>query len=285
MLRFAVRSNAGALSVPVSIRCSRSQHDNGFGRERILRFAGRSNTGATPDGVTVAPSLARHRSAELTPKPGAVRLCSTERLVYDRAAGTPKHIADVRRASDGQTQLVARQINYGQRHTRFAPSDFTLGPDRSHLSQRRRHDARLSRRRRRWLQLPLHSPVSARVVPSGSNAATPKRSPTSHRARSSSPTTPCSTRTGDSPISARRLPRTDFSFRANIERHIAGLTQHNGARHAKSIWPAQSQLPTQHGRHRLQPQALARPDARTGASQGHKERPPCPDQHSIHRPD
>ncbi len=48
---------------------------------------------------------------------------------FRTAAGTPKHIADVRRASDGQTQLVARQINYGQRHTRFAPSDFTLGPD------------------------------------------------------------------------------------------------------------------------------------------------------------
>ena len=76
-------------------------------------------TGATPDGATVAPSIATHLAHfGFAPK----------RIVYDRAAGTPKHIADVRRASHGHTQLVARQINYAQRHTRFAPTDFTLGP-------------------------------------------------------------------------------------------------------------------------------------------------------------
>mgnify|MGYP001828769921 CR=1 FL=1 len=53
------------------------------------------------------------------------------KLVYDRVAGLPKIFADVARASDGETQLVARLINHAKRSDRFGPLDFTLNQDGS----------------------------------------------------------------------------------------------------------------------------------------------------------
>ena len=51
------------------------------------------------------------------------------KLIYDQAAGTGKHHADVAKASGGQTQLVAPLIPYQERSERFGPDDFTLSPD------------------------------------------------------------------------------------------------------------------------------------------------------------
>lgn len=48
------------------------------------------------------------------------------KLIYDQAAGTGKHHADVAKASGGQTQLVAPLIPYQERSQRFGPDDFTL---------------------------------------------------------------------------------------------------------------------------------------------------------------
>ena len=51
------------------------------------------------------------------------------KLIYDRAAGTPKTYADVDKASGGQTQLVARLIDHAKSTPFFGPQDCTLGED------------------------------------------------------------------------------------------------------------------------------------------------------------
>jgi hypothetical protein len=222
-----------------------------------------AHTGATLDGVTVAPSLARHlEQFGFAP----------ERLVYDRAAGTPKHIADVRRASDGQTQLVARQINYGQRHTRFAPSDFTLGPDGLTCP----NDVTTTRAYRAGGADGFNYHFTAsecQGCPLWEQCRDPKAKPDSHRTVFISDYALLY----EPELAYLGTPaaQDDFSFRANIERHIAGLTQHNGARHAKSIGlpKVNFQLNMAATAYNLKRwHVLTREQER----QGHKERPPCP---------
>jgi len=75
-------------------------------------------TGATPDCVGLPGLL----SAQLE----HLGLCPPK-IVYDAAAGAPKHFADVQTASQGQTQLVARLQSAGRPSARFGPSDFTVG--------------------------------------------------------------------------------------------------------------------------------------------------------------
>ena len=81
-------------------------------------------TGATPDSKGVAPLIsAQLEHLGLVPP----------KLIYDRAAGMPKIFAQVDAASEGQTQLVARLINYSQRTgalwARFGPQAFTIRTD------------------------------------------------------------------------------------------------------------------------------------------------------------
>jgi len=77
-------------------------------------------TGSTPDAVGVAPLIeVQLRELGLVPP----------RLLYDQAAGTPKIISDVAKASGGKTQLVVRLVDYNPQRKRFGPSDFTLEED------------------------------------------------------------------------------------------------------------------------------------------------------------
>lgn len=77
-------------------------------------------TGAAPDSTLVAPSIAVQLS-ELGLVP--------PKLIYDRAAGSPKTYAAVEKASHGQTQLVARLIDHAGASPLFGPQDCTLGED------------------------------------------------------------------------------------------------------------------------------------------------------------
>ncbi|MGB3218508.1 MAG: transposase [Anaerolineae bacterium] len=80
----------------------------------------RADTGSQPDPVAIPDLLtAQQEYHDFMPV----------KLIYDKAAGTGKHHADVDKASDGQTQLVAPLMPYDQRSERFAPDDFTLSPD------------------------------------------------------------------------------------------------------------------------------------------------------------
>jgi hypothetical protein len=51
------------------------------------------------------------------------------KLIYDMAAGSGKIRAEVERVSEGQTQLVAKQLPYDRRSERFGPYDFSLSED------------------------------------------------------------------------------------------------------------------------------------------------------------
>ena len=79
-----------------------------------------ATTGAAPDSAGVAQLIANQKEHQGFVPP---------KLIYDRAAGLPKIFADVAKASDQQTQLVARLIDHAKRSTRFGPNDFTLGEE------------------------------------------------------------------------------------------------------------------------------------------------------------
>lgn len=77
-------------------------------------------TGATPDSKLVAPPL-----AEQLKELGVV----PPKLIYDRAAGSPKTFAEVSDATEGKTQLVARLIDHTKSKETFGSQDCTLGED------------------------------------------------------------------------------------------------------------------------------------------------------------
>ena len=74
-------------------------------------------TGATPDSVGVSLLIAAQLEHLGTVPP---------KFVYDQAAGTPKVFFDVAKASNGQTQLVARLVDYHKNRKRFGAPDFNL---------------------------------------------------------------------------------------------------------------------------------------------------------------
>ena len=78
-------------------------------------------TGATPDSVGVDKLIAEQKEhLGLVPP----------KLVYDRAAGTPKKIADVAKASDNLTHLVVHLVDHSRNRVpsgrRYGPLDFVL---------------------------------------------------------------------------------------------------------------------------------------------------------------
>lgn len=81
-----------------------------------------ATTGATSDSAGVAALVANQlaNSGHVPPK-----------LVYDRAAGSPKLFHDVAKASGGQTQLVAQLIDHSKPGAGFGPAHFTLNEDGS----------------------------------------------------------------------------------------------------------------------------------------------------------
>lgn len=82
----------------------------------------RADTGAQPDSVAI-PLLISAQAERLGSVP--------PKLIYDRAGGTGKKVAEVAEASADQTRLVARMVEYHKRDGRFSPADFTLHPDNS----------------------------------------------------------------------------------------------------------------------------------------------------------
>ncbi len=79
-----------------------------------------ADTGAQPDAVAIPDLLlAQKEHHGLLP----------DKFIYDQAAGSGKYFAEVERLTQGQTQLVARPVNYSQRSERFAPERFALSSD------------------------------------------------------------------------------------------------------------------------------------------------------------
>ena len=105
----------------ITLRVHDDQVDRGYNislaatTEFVREIAAAS--GATPDSVGVDKLIAAQKEhlGVVPPK-----------LIYDRAAGTPKKFADVARASDNRTHLVARLVDYNRNRVRYGPLDFIL---------------------------------------------------------------------------------------------------------------------------------------------------------------
>jgi transposase len=85
----------------------------------------RADTGAQPD-PTAIPDLL---SAQIEHHD----LCPSK-LIYDAAAGKPKYHAQVKQATQGQTQLVAPLVDVNKNAVRFTPDDFTLSDVKAALT-------------------------------------------------------------------------------------------------------------------------------------------------------
>lgn len=113
-----------AVDPEATFRQHRNQNDFGYNisidvTQRLIRETS-AFTGAAPDCNVVAPGIeAQKQHLGLTPP----------KLIYDRAAGTAKIYAEVEQASDGQTQLVARLVDYSKADGRFGPQDCTLSEE------------------------------------------------------------------------------------------------------------------------------------------------------------
>lgn len=120
---------ASATDIEATFRVHDEQIDFGYNvsvaaTDTVIREI-RADTGSQPDPVAIPELLkAQQEHHDLLPP----------KLIYDQAAGTGKHHADVAKASGGQTQLVAPLIAYSQRSERFGPDDFVLSPDGAALT-------------------------------------------------------------------------------------------------------------------------------------------------------
>ncbi len=177
-------------------------------------------TGATPDSKLVAPTLAvQLQELGLVPP----------KLIYDRAAGTPKVYADVAKASGGATQLVARLIDYAKSSPRFGPQACTLGEDGSLTCPAGQKSSRRYRSQSGdgW---------TYRFMPDQC-AGCPLADKCRGQAKPSSPRNfflsdyACDQRKALAYLNTDAFLR-DMHFRPAIERIIACLVRYHGARHA-----------------------------------------------------
>jgi hypothetical protein len=221
-----------------------------------------ASTGATPDASGVATLVANQvaQTGQAPPK-----------LIYDRAAGSPKLFHDVATVSGGQTQLVARLIDHSQSSERFGPTDFILQEDGALICP----NGQASRKFYRaggadgynyrftaaqcqgcplWQRCRGDAPVAPVAVGNPAAGASPDKaapvaagSPVAGApvAKVKPPKTPKPTAYRQVFISSYRdrqrdailylnTPafQLDMKFRATIERVIAALVRYNGARHA-----------------------------------------------------
>lgn len=182
-------------------------------------------TGAEPDAKALEPLIINHQ---------AHYGFYPSKIIYDRAAGTGKQLAIVEQASQGQTQLVVKLIDYDKRTKRFKPTDFELSEDALSLTcpngqtthRKYRHGA--------------GDGYSYRFMPPMC-ASCPLKTRLKCRGKSDIPTGTRNVFISDylaprqKALAYNRTPtfKKDMRFRNNIERVIAGLVLHNGARTAK----------------------------------------------------
>jgi len=82
----------------------------------------RVDTGSQPDPVAI-PDLLEAQIEHHGVCP--------EKFIYDQAAGTGKFVADVKKATDGRTQLVAKPKPANKKKVaKFDPTNFTLSEDK-----------------------------------------------------------------------------------------------------------------------------------------------------------
>ncbi len=182
-----------------------------------------ADTGSRPDAAPIPELLASQiEHHDVCP----------DKFIYDQAAGHGKTVNQVDKATDGQTQLVAKPMPSKKTEGRFSPDDFTLSDD----------------------ELSLTCPngrVSYRKYKSGSAdghnfhfiAAQCQLCPLLMQCRGNDkqPTTKKSTFISSYRTEWNRLHeysqteefKLDMSLRPQIERIVSGVVLHNGGRRAR----------------------------------------------------
>lgn len=182
-----------------------------------------ADTGSQPDPVAIPDLLkAQQEHHDLLPA----------KLIYDQAAGTGKHHADVAKASGGQTQLVAPLVPYHERSERFGPDDFALSPDGTALTCPRgrvsitayRSQSGQGRSFRfsaeQCRACPLAQPCRGDEVPAGNMRQVFVSDHRSVLARART-------------YALTEAYKEDLKARATIERIVANLVRYHGARYAR----------------------------------------------------
>ena len=183
----------------------------------------RADTGSQPDPVAI-PDL-------LTAQIEHHDHCP-EKFLYDQAAGSGKTAAEVAKATDGRTQLVAKPLPYDQRSERFGPRDFQLSEHGNCLTC---PAGRLTARKYRH---PAGGHTFRFLPPECAGCQLLVLC----RGKDEAPTTKRDVFISDHTLEFQRL--LDYSqtpefkmemkmLRPQVERVIAGLVQHNGARRAR----------------------------------------------------
>lgn len=181
-----------------------------------------ADTGSTSD-VTPIPDLLTTQAQRGDALP--------EKLIYDQVAGHGKTAHEVATASQGRTQLVAYPMPPKKAKT-FSPEAFTLSDDGLCLTC---PNGRTSRRRYRsgsgdgWTFRFL--PDQCLACPLLKACRGSKQPPTTHRAVFISDYRPDYDRL--TAYSQTEAFKQDMKLRPQIERVIAGLVLHNGARYAR----------------------------------------------------
>ena len=154
------------------------------------------------------------------------------KIIYDRAAGSPKIIAAVHDATDGHTRLSVRMIDNSKNATRFTPRDFTLNSEGTILTcpagvesdRKYRHGTKSGDTFR------FTAGMCAGCDYKG-DCRDPKANPKGNR-------TVFINDHHAFGLSAQEYAKTDefkadMRLRSQVERVIAGLVLHNGARNAR----------------------------------------------------
>jgi transposase len=186
-----------------------------------------ADTGSTSD-VTPIPDLLRTQAERADTLP--------QKLIYDQVAGHGKTAHEVTQVSQGQTQLVAYPMPLKETN-RFGPEDFSLSEDGLWLTC---PDGRIINRRYRSGSGPRVGgegwtfrflPAQCLGCPLLSACRGSTQTPTTHRDVFISDYRP----DYDRLVAYAKTDdfKQDMKLRPQIERVIAGLVLHNGARHAR----------------------------------------------------
>lgn len=182
-----------------------------------------ADTGSRPDAAPI-PEL-------LTSQIEHHDVCP-DKFIYDQAAGYGKTVEQVDKATDRQTQLVAKPMPSKRKKGRLSPDDFILSEDRSSLTC---PNGRVSRRK--YKSGSGDGDTFRFITPQCQLCLLLKQC----RGSDKQPTTKKEVFISDYRTEWNRLQeysqteafKVDMSLRPQIERVISGLVLHNGARRAR----------------------------------------------------
>lgn len=133
---FAVANEAGEVVLHPASKRGKKAISSVTDPEATIRHHGQNSTYGYNTAVAIAPDRliaeiqaftgCEADTAALPALLTAQKENLPEVLVFDQIAGTGKAVAEVAKASNGRTQLVAKPMPYKERTARFSPTDFSV---------------------------------------------------------------------------------------------------------------------------------------------------------------